>query len=508
MSPRRRPSAAKLASADSHVLAAIDLGSNSFHMVVARRLGEDLQIIDRVREGVRLAAALDEQRRLSEAGMSAALECLERFGQRLRDLPPESVRIVGTNTLRQAKNGQVFLERAQRALGHEIEVVSGHEEARLIYLGAAHSIAIGEDRSLVVDIGGGSTECIVGRGTKAELTESLYMGCVSWSQRFFRDGVLTRERFRAAEIAARLEVQQIRDRITDARWVQCWGTSGTIRTIRELLRIHGWGPDGIDRKGLRELRKAMIAAGRLDQLRLEGLPEDRVAVLPGGLAILWALIKDLEIDRMLFAPGALREGLLYDLIGRLDRDDVRDRTIRRLIDTYDVDVRHARRVAATAGKILAEVARSWRLGPRHAAWLERAAMLHEIGLALSHSGFHKHGAYIVRNSHLAGYSLREQRILATLILAHRRKWPKAAFAELAPTDETIVTRLALVLRLAVLLERTRTRDEIPTPGIRVRKDRVVLAMPKGWLDDHPLTRADLAAETEFLAAGGWALEVH
>lgn len=488
------------------LLAAIDLGSNSFHMVLARQLSDQLQIVDRVREGVRLAAALDDKRQLQPTGIRRALECLARFAERVRDLPHESVRVVGTNTLRQARNGHELLEPAQRLLGHEIEIVSGQEEARLVYLGAAHSVDFGGEKTLVVDIGGGSTECIVGRGFDPTLTESLYMGCVSWSQRFFPDGVLTRERFRVAEIAARLEAQQIRERIDAANWVQCWGTSGTVRSIREVLQVTGWSLDGITRKGLRDLRQAMVTAGRIEGFHLEGLAEDRAQVLPGGVAILMALVKTFGIERMSYASGAMREGLLYDLIGRISDDDTRDRTIKRLRDAYSIDTRHARRVAATAQALFEQVAGRWRLSPKAAAWLERAAMLHEVGLAISHAGFHKHGAYIVRHSNLPGFSLREQRILSTLILGHRRKWPKAAFAELGPTDGPVAERLCLLLRLAVSIERTRTRDEPPMPKLTIRKDHVGLTLPPGWLDDHKLTRADLATEADFLAVGGWRLE--
>lgn len=489
-------------------VAAVDLGSNSFHMVIARAFAHDLHILDRLREPVRLAEALGEDGRLGGAAAERALECLARFGQRLRGLPPSQVRAVGTNTLRRAVNAREFAREAHRALGHPIEVISGQEEARLIYLGVSHMHPLEGRRRLVVDVGGGSTEIIVGEGFEVLRSHSLYMGCVNQTRVHFPGGVLTREAFRTAETAAALELRAVREGLRHMGWDAAIGSSGTIGAVSELLRVNGWEGPAITLPRLKKLRKAMVAAGSVDRLRLEGLRPERAPVLAGGLAILFAVFRSLEIETMVSSTGALREGVLYDLVGRIEHHDVRDRTIRRLVEQYHVDLAQAGRVEKTALGLFAQIESQGESDPATARrLLTWAALLHEIGLTVSYTGYHKHGAYLVSHMDLPGFSENDQRVLAALIRGHRRKLGPAVFAELSPEETGAARQLCILLRLAVLLNRSRSPGDVPVPEVTWKNGEVELTFPGRWLEDHPLSRADLAQETDFLRAGGTTLVV-
>jgi len=489
-------------------VAAVDLGSNSFHMVVARVVQGQIHVIDRIREGVRLAAGLDAKRELDAASRARALECLRRFGQRLRGIAPERVRAVGTNTFRQARNIRPFLARAERALGHEIDVIPGREEARLVHLGVAHDLADDVGRRLVIDIGGGSTECIIGEHFDPLEANSLYMGCVGWTLRWFPDGRLRASDFERARIAARVEVQTIERRYRALGWQACKGSSGTAIHVASLLRENGWGRDGITAKGLRKLEKAMVASGSLARLSLRGLDPSRVAVLPGGVAILQALFDALRIERMTPASGALREGLLYDLLGRIRHEDVRDQTIRRWSERYHVDVEQASRVERFASGLLRQVADGWELdvasGNQLLAW---AAQLHEIGLALAFTGYHKHSAYLVTHGDMPGFSIEEQRVLAALLLGQRRKFPAEVLDALPPDRRESASRLSVLLRLSVTLNRSRSPLPLPRVTLRARARGLDVAFPKGWLGHHPLTGADLEEDAQRLGHCGFALRI-
>lgn len=492
----------------SEAVAAVDLGSNSFHMVVARVVQGQIHLIDRIREGVRLAAGLDAKRELDAASRARALECLQRFGQRLRGIAPERVRAVGTNTFRQARNIRPFLVRAERALGHEIDVIPGREEARLVYLGVAHDLADDVGRRLVVDIGGGSTECIIGEHFDPIETNSLYMGCVGYTLRYFPNGRLRAADFERAAIAARLEVQTIERRYRALGWQECKGSSGTAIHVASLLRDNGWGRDGITAKGLRKLVKAMVSAGSLSRLELAGLDPSRVAVLPGGVAILQALFDALGIERMTPATGALREGLLYDLLGRMRHEDVRDQTIRRWSERYHVDVEQAGRVERSATAFLRQVAGGWELDETWAqqmlAW---AAQLHEVGLALAFTGYHKHSAYLVMHGDMPGFSIDEQRVLAALILGQRRKFPAEVLGALPADRREAAARLSVLLRLSVTLNRSRSPQPQPRVTLRARARGLDVTFPKGWLEHHPLSRADLEEDAQRLGQHGFALRI-
>jgi exopolyphosphatase/guanosine-5'-triphosphate,3'-diphosphate pyrophosphatase len=498
-----RPRAAR-----SGAIAAVDLGSNSFHMVVARDAQGHLHVLDRLRERVVLAAGLDDEGFLTEEIQERALSCLSRFGQRLRDLPPENVRVVGTNALRVAKNSRGFIARAGRALGHRVEVIPGREEARLIYLGVAHSAPEAKGRRLVVDIGGGSTEVIVGERFEPLRTDSLYMGCVSWTRRYFPGGRITRKGFRRARIAARLEVQTIARLLRTLGWDEVLGASGTILALDAALRAAGKAPRGITVEGLDWLHERALAAGRTDRLQIEGLELERAEVLPGGLAILEAVFEGLKIETMRPAQGALREGVLYDLLGRIRHEDVRDRTIRSFAKRHHADEEQAARVERTALRLLDAAVRPWHLkGDDAAHLLSWAARVHEVGLSVAYAGHHKHGGYLIGNSDMPGFSKPDQEILAAIVRFHRRKIERDAFDALPAPARSAALRLCLLLRLSVRLHHSRSTTAVPQARLVVRDDAMSLRFPKGWLDRHPLTRADLEEEKAELAAAGIELRV-
>lgn len=495
-------------SAATGQIAAVDLGSNSFHMIIGQMHANGFKLIDRLREQVRLADGLDKSRIMSAEAQERALQCLGRFAQRLTGLPPGNVRIVGTNTLRSAKNAAQFLDRAEQALGYPIEIVSGIEEARLIYSGVAHSLASDSNSNrLVVDIGGGSTEMIIGRGFTPLLMESLYMGCITHTTRFFPGGKITANGVERALLEARVELEPKIEAYREEGWATAVGASGTAIAINKILTASGWSRDGITLAGLRRLVDAMLKAGEVDLLRLEGLSRERAAILPGGLIILLAVIEGLGIERMIVSDGALREGLIYDLIGRHHTGDVRDASVEALAARYHVDREQAARVEATALKCLHHITQDWRLDEVvNGHWLRWAARLHELGLDIAHSHYQKHGAYVIANADLAGFSFQEQQLLASLVFAHRRKFPVREFKELRSIWGRQAERLALLLRLAVVLHRSRSAVALPEFRLSGDKRRLSLRLPAGWLDAHPLTRTDLEREAQYLAQIDVALE--
>jgi len=493
-------------SASTRTVAAVDLGSNSFHMVVARITDGHVQITDRLKEMVRLAEGLTEERLLKPEVAERALACLERFGQRLRGFAPEDVRAVGTNTLRQLAPNDDFIQRAEAALGYGIDVIAGREEARLIYLGVAYGLAAGGERRLVVDIGGGSTEMIVGRAFLPSLRESLHMGCVSMTQRYFADGRITAKAMQRAELAGALEVRPVRELFRRARWERAVGSSGTIRAIASVVQAEGWCEDGISAESLARLRTALIDAGKVSALPFKALSEERRPVFAGGVAVLCSVFNSLGIAQMQVSDYALREGLLYEMMGRHQPGDVRERTIATLCRQFHVDQEHARRVEATALSLYHQLVKPWSLDnldyPLMLAW---AARLHEIGVMVAHSQYQKHGAYLVRNADLPGFTRQEQALLATLVLGHRRKFPIQEFAALPQGVQSAARRLCVILRLAVLLHRGRSVDSKPNPLIQVEGETLTLSFPTGWLVSHPLTQLELEQEAERLAASGMVL---
>ena len=479
--------------------AAVDLGSNSFHMIVANLVDGRLQIIDRMKEMVRLASGLNDKQELSKESMQQALECLRQFGQRIREIPHVNVRAVGTNTLRQARNGEVFLSQAHIALGHPIEIIAGREEARLIYSGVAHSLYDEVSKRLVVDIGGGSTELIIGRGFDTYYTESLYMGCVNVGQRFFGDGKIKAKKMRKAVLFAMQELESIETTYKRMGWDHALGSSGTIITIRDVVQAQGWCDSGITASALARLIEALIAMGDSESINFVGLSERRKPVFASGVAILCGVFEALNLEKINVSEGALREGLLHDLIGRVHNEDIRDKTVMDVSQRYNVDMEQANRVKKTAEILFHQVKADWDLDEKtDLKLLLWGALIHEIGLSVAHNQYHRHGAYLTANSDLAGFSRQEQIKLAMLVRSHRRKFPLEEFESIAYSRRASVIRLCVLLRLAVVLHRSRSNSSLPEILIRVNKDRINLAFPSGWLDKHPLTLVDLNTEKNFL----------
>ena len=484
------------------LLAAVDLGSNSFHLQVCRVTGGQIYPLDSLREVVRLGAGLTSEKRIDRATQARALEALQRIGERLRGLPRSAVRAVGTNTLRVAKNAPQFLREARAALGFPIEVIAGREEARLIYLGVAHSIAPSvhgpDDKRLVVDIGGGSTEFIIGKGLEPLLTESLYMGCVSYSLAYFPEGRIDKSRFRKAELAARQELAGMAGEYRAAGWQEAVGSSGTARALEGILRKNGFTEEGITLEGLERLKSLLIKHERADPDRIDGLGKDRAVVIAGGLAIMLAAFSELGIERMAVSDGALRHGVLYDLLGRVQHRDMREATVAQFMRRYHVDTAQAERVRLLALRIFDSINTEKEDREPDRLLLDWAARLAEIGLSVAHAQYHKHSAYILSNADMPGFSRMEQQRLARIVLAHRGKLGKMQDAGLEGSDWTLV----LALRVAALV--LRNRMDARFPMLRVAGDDAgyLLDLPQAWLEENPLAAAALDTETGHWKAVG------
>ena len=491
------------------LIAAVDLGSNSFRLLIGRVVkapaGTLVYPLDSLKEVVRLASGLTKEKRLDAESQQRAVAVLERFGDRLRGFAPHSVRAVATNTLRVAKNAREFLDRAERALGFPIEVIAGREEARLIYTGVANTSPLGTGSTLVVDIGGGSTEFIIGEGHEPRLMESLFMGCVSYSLRFFPGGEIDKQNLKQAELAAQKELEVIARDYREAGWQHAIGSSGTAKALGEILEQNSLSAQGITRDGLASLRELLLRAGSAERLRIEALKPDRIPVLPGGFAIMSAVFKMLDLEALEVSDGALRQGVLYDLLGRSEHHDMRDVTIGQFTQRYQVDRAQARRVASLAHALIhpllddddeadAEIERR----------LHWTAMLHEIGLSISHAGYHKHSAYILSYADMPGFSKMDQAKIALMALGHTGKLAKLAESIDEPNEWLAV----LCLRIAALVHRSRSDLEGDCPLTLERKGGgYVLTTDAAWLADHPLTEFNLRQEASDWARIGTTLDL-
>ena len=490
------------------LVAAVDLGSNSFRMLVAQAIntpsGTQLRPIDTLRETVRLAAGLTENKLLGNDAYQRGLTAIRRFGERIRGFDPSNVRAVATNTLRVAKNAQQFVRDAEEALGFPIEVIAGVEEARLIYIGAAHEVQAVQGNRLVVDIGGGSTEFIIGKGYEPKLMESLYIGCVSHSLRFFPKGNIDAHAFKEAELAARREIQVISGAYLKSGWRQVIGSSGTARALADLIannNFNGFG-DGltmgrvngasglITREGLKNLKKHLLKYEHVNQVELEGLKDDRRAVWPGGLAIMLAAFDELGIEEMAVTDAALRSGVLYDLLGRSQHHDMRYVTVEQFMQRYTVDREQADRVGKLAADFLQQLPKPESENRAdNVALLQWAANLHEIGLSISHNGYHKHSAYIAGNADMPGFSKNDQARLAALLIGHAGKLGK-----LANNHSFEDWRMLFCLRLAQVLCRGRNDSSFPKVKVSERDGSYLVSLPKEWVAEHPLTEFSLLKE--------------
>lgn len=499
---------ARLPLKDGDLLAAVDIGSNSFHMVVASYLLGQLRIVDRIKETVRLAEGLDGKGGLDPAVRERALECLARFGQRLRDIPPHHVRAIATNTVRRLSMPQAYLTPAESALGHPIEVVSGREEARLVYLGVAHEQPPKPGHlRLVMDIGGGSTEFIIGSGFEAIERESVQVGAIATTRRFFPDGRLSKRQWRQGMAAVRAELQQFTGTYRSLGWHEALGSSGTARALGEICAAMKLTKGAITAEALPQLRDRLLAAGHVDDIDLPGLSDERRPIIAGGLMVMEAAFDALGLTRLAVSKAAMREGILHDMVGRGGSDDPREASVTALTERYGIDRAQAERVERSALRLFDQVAQDWALDADDRLMLIRAARLHELGLAIAHSKYHLHGAYVIENSDIAGFSQQQQQFLAALVRTHRRRVHKSDFDALPDRLLPAARRLAALLRVAVVLHRARDSDPIPELGARAGKDGLVLTLAARWYDGRPLLKADLQGEQAYFPGLGMTLEI-
>ncbi len=483
------------------LVAAVDLGSNSFRMLVAQVVktpsGTQLRPIDTLRESVRLAAGLTDNKLLGNDAYQRGITAIRRFGERIRGFDPANVRAVATNTLRVAKNAPNFIREAEEALGFPIEVIAGVEEARLIYIGAAHEVPAVHGNRLVVDIGGGSTELIIGKGYEPKLMESLYIGCVSHSLRFFPKGNIDSHAFKEAELAARREIQVISGAYLKSGWRQVIGSSGTARALSELIAENNFNgqPDSltnglITRDGLRAMKKHLLKYEHINQVELQGLKDDRRSVWPGGLAIMIAVFDELGIESMEVTDAALRIGVLYDLLGRSQHEDMRFVTVEQFMQRYAVDREQAKRVGSLAAEFLAQLPKpDAESRADNIALLQWAANLHEIGLSISHNGYHKHSAYIAGNADMPGFSKNDQARLAALLIGHTGKLGK-----LANNTSFADWRMLFCIRLAQVLCRGRSDVNLPKVKVSEHNGAYLVSLSNEWAKEHPLTEFSLQKE--------------
>lgn len=484
-------------------LAAIDLGSNSFHMVVARVENNQPHTIDAIKEMVRLAAGLDNRNFISDQKIEEALDCLRRFGQRIQDLPPENVSAVGTMTLRKARNSYSFLARAEKALGFPINIVAGQEEARLVYQGVAHTLVQTETNRLVIDIGGGSTEFIIGKAYQPIMMESLNMGCVNFTNQWFASGEITQQRVDNAILSARSKLEWISDDYLKVGWQECIGSSGTIKTISRILSENYQSAGVIDYQGMRKLCQLFITAGHIDNVVLSGLSVNRAPVIIGGLCVLMGAFEELRIERMVASDGALREGLLNDMIETAQGRDIRMDTVTNLELRYRLDSAQSARIANTAMHMLDQL--SLEDDENLRLLILWTSKLHEIGLSISHNNYPKHSGYIVEQSDMPGFSREMQNTLGLLLRLQRGKLNLKLIDQSHRCHDDIVL-VIIVLRLAISLQRSRNWDTSIQIKIKLKNNKIKLKFPANYLDEHPLTRADLKQEQQEVSKAGYQLK--
>jgi len=487
--------------------AAVDLGSNSFHMLVARREHGELRVLDRIREMVRLGGGLDRKGNLEPEVRQRALDCLSRFGQRLRGIPASNLRAVGTQTFRRLKNADEFLLEVENALECPVDIIAGREEARLVYLGVSQWIAGQYERQLVMDIGGGSTELVIGQGVDPVELESMQFGCVSVTNRFFKNGKITARALKKAQRAVALELQEIQTVYRNTGWQVAIGSSGTFRSAAAMCEANGWSKKGVSSEALEQLKQKALSFKTIEDININGLSERREPVFIGGLAIMLACFKALSINEMVVSPFALREGLLQDLLGRLEHRDPRDKAVKALMTRFAVDPAQVARVQRTALGVFDQLQGENALGDSHRAMLVWATDLHEIGLSLSHASYQVHSAYLVQASDMAGFSRQEQLFLAALVGFQRREIPRDYSAHLPVRLHRALSITLLCMRLAWIFCRTREDEAIPDVKITLDGASVRLTLSAVWRENHPLTVADLEFEEDALRMIGLQLAI-
>lgn len=471
---------------EGQLLAAIDLGSNSFHLMIAKSEFGELKPVHALAEKVQLGET-DESGMLTTTAIERGLTCLERFKQLIDSTSPHKIRIVGTNALRRAKNRQAFIEPAEQIIDAPIEVIYGREEARLIYLGVAHTLSDDANVRLVIDIGGGSTEFILGERFEPKKLESLQMGCVSYGRLYLPDGIIDRDGFDAGYHRARIEVSHLRRGYHSSQWQEAVGSSGTLRAIETLIASAGWRENGIDRDSLEKLKQKLLTFGHVDELSLEGLSDTRKGVVTAGLAITLGIFDGLQIEEMRTSSGALREGVIYDLIGRFDHEDVRTRTVVAMQQRYNVDAAIADLVCRRVETLASATAPEWHLTSGEMDLLTWAAALHEIGVAVSQKNYSQHSAYLVLNSDLPGFAQQDQEVMAALISGLKGKIRPEILDTIPRRRRQNVARMMILLRLAVILKHVEEMENIPDLAVCARGETLTLTYPADWGEAHPLT---------------------
>ncbi|MET4877929.1 guanosine-5'-triphosphate,3'-diphosphate diphosphatase [Morganella morganii] len=487
----------------SSLYAAIDLGSNSFHMLVVREIAGSIQVLSRIKRKVRLAAGLDKENILSPAAMARGWQCLRLFSEHLQDIPDSQIRVVATATLRLARNAGEFLETAAEILGHPVTVIRGEEEARLIYQGVAHTTG-GSDKRLVVDIGGGSTELVTGSGTRTTALFSLEMGCVTWLERYFTDRSLTTENFAGAEQAARDIIAPVAPALLEQGWQVCVGASGTVQALQEIMIAQGMD-EQITLPKLQQLKRKAIECGKLEELEIEGLTLERALVFPSGLAILIAIFETLGIDSMTLAGGALREGLVYGMLELPVEQDIRTRTLKNIQKRFQIDADQGKRVRQLADHFFQQVATAWQLDIRCRELLSSASLIHEIGLSVDFRKGPEHAGYLVSNLDLPGFTPAQRRLLAVLLRNQSGPLDIHSLNQqnaLTPREAGCLCRL---LRLAIIFASRRRDDTLPSLRIRASAEGLIITLPVGWQQLHPLRAEALQQEIQWQSYVQWSL---
>jgi len=486
--------------------AAIDLGSNSFHMLVVREVAGSIQTLTRIKRKVRLAAGLNSDNVLSAEAMERGWQCLRLFAERLQDIPQPQIRVVATATLRIAVNADEFIAKAQEILGCPVQVISGEEEARLIYQGVAHTTG-GADQRLVVDIGGASTELVTGSGAQTTSLFSLSMGCVTWLERYFTNRNLAQENFDEAEKAAREVLRPVADKLRFHGWKVCVGASGTVQALQEIMMAQGMD-ERITLTKLQQLKQRAIHCGRLEELEIEGLTLERALVFPSGLAILIAIFTELNIQCMTLAGGALREGLVYGMLHLPVDQDIRSRTLRNIQRRFMVDTDQANRVTQLAVHLLEQVKDEWHLEAISRELLQSACQLHEIGLSVEYKQAPLHAAWLVRNLDLPGFTPAQKKLLATLLLNQTNPVDLSSLHQQNAVPPRIAEHLCRLLRLAIIFAARRRDDLVPYITLQAQDENLTLTLPEGWLEHHPLGTELIDQEIQWQSYVHWPLEVH
>ena len=476
------------------MFAAVDLGSNSFRLHIGKHEGDGIRVIKSARDPIRLAAGLDKDGNLTPQAIAGAVESLARFRTVLRDYSLDAVRVVATNTLRVAKNAHAFLPDAERAIGYPVEIISGEEEGRLIYMGVAGTLALPDEDRLVIDIGGGSTEVILGRGSDIKHVESFGIGTVNQSLAFFPDGQINEAAFERAILSARSHVEDAVASFSAQRRVKIYGSSGTMRAIADTIAKNNMGDGRVTPASVEVLKQRLIDFGHVSRIELSGMKPDRAAVIMGGLAVLIGFMQEFNISLITPIEAGLRMGVMWDLQLRATQRDRREQSVEEFSRRFHIDARRAQQVAQTA---LGFFQMLKPVNEIYAKYLNWSALLHEAGLVVSHSGYHKHSSYLIANADLPGFTTREQRVMSTLILGQKGNLRKIGEV-LSDAD---FAKAVLALRLAVMFMHSHITLDFDEIRLKM-KNRIDLEIKRDWIEHHPTVSYWIQKEQEWWGGVG------